>query len=990
MADEKLVVLTELTTPTGADKTYVVDVSDTTDSPEGTSKQMRLDAYTNPEGIARYDAVTDLPATGVVTTSYKVTADPTPANNGFYTWTGSAYTQDAGLYGGSIVLGDTEAVSGDTTRTYLDDADLPYLSPLLEIGLNKFDKTQTTTDGFFINTTTGALSVQANGKVSYYIPIESSTAYFINGRNAGSSVSTMAFYDVSFVLLSPLGANYTVARNATFTSPATAKYMRFTVAYAGVGDVNSVMLNLGTTGVTLEDYTKQLSNYYKKSEVDAKDTIIDDKIIVLDNVLTKNLFNKTDLVDGFINVSSGAIAGGIPAENFQTANYIPIDSSTDYFISGRLVNANVQTMAFYDVSFVLLPPLGANYTVGYNSTFTSPATAKYVRFTVSYSETPPNVDDIQLELGTEQTTYVDYSVTEKIPQVKIPELDLVSELITIKNSDKITIFGNSFSEAYGFHKKHYLDSLSMFSDYQFRNFSEAGDDLLGILARIRDNESRFGTVTIDDFGSTYGIIACLTNNEATSALNADTFYENNKKLANAIETLGAKPILSTEHKMPNQIHLAALKRLQNEQGYMFMDWGRTSNKLYNNDFFTPFWQSQHPGTRTNWLWVNGMKPYLDTLPRVERGLKIFRIRNESGLGSINDLIYENNIDRAILFDELVIGQLELTEATEKYFDRLDTGSALYATNADEYLSLQKFTEVAIGDYCLTEVVTPYDSENLTYFKLNFTGSGVTKVYVKKTLGLLAYLPSDGTNGTYQANFDNPVGEWYELTLTADSTFGFSVEVPSTLFKEAVNFDKLSFLFEGTSIALKNVSAECNGVKQKIRASKQLTEKQVGTELLTDILLDNGTTWTSIATVPSYTPIVNINDAGESESLPSGITTVREIYNTDFLQQSLSTVLDGYDNTNVQIRILARYFPTYISSDLLWASSDIVRESYDCANLTVYIKNGSNDEVKVAEEPIGLYWREFIFNTVLEDGSNDIIIKSLINTLQVAKVTVQEI
>ena len=123
MADEKVVELTALTAPVGADITYVVDISDTTDSPEGTSKKMRLDAYTNPAGIARYDAVADLPVTGVVTTSYKVTADPTPALNGFYTWTGSVYTQDSSLFGGAVADGDTEGVDGNTVYDVFADLD---------------------------------------------------------------------------------------------------------------------------------------------------------------------------------------------------------------------------------------------------------------------------------------------------------------------------------------------------------------------------------------------------------------------------------------------------------------------------------------------------------------------------------------------------------------------------------------------------------------------------------------------------------------------------------------------------------------------------------------------------------------------------------------------------------------------------------------------------------------------------------------------------
>jgi len=65
------------------------------------------------DGVERYDAVADLPGTGVATTSYKVTADPTASNNGFYSWNGSSYDKDADLYNGDIAVGETEAVTGD-------------------------------------------------------------------------------------------------------------------------------------------------------------------------------------------------------------------------------------------------------------------------------------------------------------------------------------------------------------------------------------------------------------------------------------------------------------------------------------------------------------------------------------------------------------------------------------------------------------------------------------------------------------------------------------------------------------------------------------------------------------------------------------------------------------------------------------------------------------------------------------------------------------
>ena len=63
---------------------------------------------------AAYSTLVDLPATGVAQVLYRVTNDSTASNNGYYTWNGSSYTKAADLYNGSVAVGETEAVSGDT------------------------------------------------------------------------------------------------------------------------------------------------------------------------------------------------------------------------------------------------------------------------------------------------------------------------------------------------------------------------------------------------------------------------------------------------------------------------------------------------------------------------------------------------------------------------------------------------------------------------------------------------------------------------------------------------------------------------------------------------------------------------------------------------------------------------------------------------------------------------------------------------------------
>ena len=554
---------------------------------------------------------------------------------------------------------------------------------------------------------------------------------------------------------------------------------------------------------------------------------------------------------------------------------------------------------------------------------------------------------------------------------------LISKNITIKNSDKITIFGNSYTEGYTMLKKHYIDILSMFSDYQFRNYGKSGDDLLRILARVRSNNTAFGNVPLSEFGTTYGIIACRDNNTETYNLDIDTYYENAKKLAIAIETLGAIPILSTEHQKFNYL-FNSFERLSRERGYLFMNWATFANKSFNNNYFQPLWHSNHPATRTTWLWANGMRKYIDSLPRPKQSIKLFRVRSSIDTASLRNMLYETINDRAKIYEEFIIGSTVLTSATDKYFDRLQEATS-YSQVASEYLSLQMKTSVTAGSYMMGEFILPFSSTDLTSVTVNVNITGLSNVYIKKTMGLTKYLSSVGTDTTYLSKFKDPVGEWTELSIVDGK-----IEIPSSYFINSINFDKFSLLFKGTLLAISDISVDCTGYKEKTTIKTPLLLSKSGTELLTSTLLDDGTNWNSINTYTKVVPQVGVDNS--TELFPSGITTVRSLSSGEILSQSMSTVSDDYLDTKVQIKILCRYFPTYVSTDALFATSVILRGSFDCAKIEIGLET-SGINVKCGEELVGLYWQEVIVEGVLDYRGNILKIKSLDKTIQIAKVSV---
>jgi len=741
-----------------------------------------------------------------------------------------------------------------------------------------------------------------------------------------------------------------------------------------------------SNGTHILPYTSYDSAHIANEIIDNNDIIKDlqDTSVQLVKSYSRNMFNKSAASGGYLGSSSGEVSNTDISESAHS-DFISVVSGNSYTISGRDVS-NTRCIVFYDVDKNILPAIGDNYEdVPLNGTIIAPSDAVYVRFTLRY-DSVGTFDNVQFEDGDVSTDYVAYGykfiVDDKY--INFPEVKSVAELtshITIENSDKIAVFGNSYTEGYTMRGKHYLNNLSMFSDFQFRNFGRSGDDLLEIMDRIRKNYTWFGDVPVREWGITYGIIACRDNNGATYNINIDTYYENTKKLALEIEALGAVPILSTEHQNYDYL-FNSFQRLSHERNYMFMDWGKFAYKSMDGNYFDPIFKAGHPATRTSWMWVNGMRKYLDTLPKPKQGIKLFRVRDNIDVSNSDNLLYETIYDRAKIYKELEIGNTALTADTEKYFDRLQEDT-VYESTLDEYQKIQHKQSVQIGDNLLAEIIIPYTSDNVTSVDIAVNFVGVTNVYVKKTLGLTAYLPIDGTDDTYQANFENPVCEWFELEIL-DGT----VTIPASIFKDAIVYDKFSLLFRGSAITISDISVDCTGTKLKILNKSSLCKKTNGIELLTDNLLDDGTAWEDIENVTSVAQVSSYADSNVKEHYPSGITTVREIDINTVLKQQLLEVDDDYEYKIAKVKILCRYFPEYASDDTKAANSLIKRGSYDCADLKVAIDYTYRDKlVQIAKEPVGLFWQEVVVDTIIPTHTNNLVITSADLPIQIAKVSV---
>ena len=779
----------------------------------------------------------------------------------------------------------------------------------------------------------------------------------------------------------------------------------------------------------------------------------------------KNLFNKEDVINGYINSTTGILtpSGG------KSSNLISIKAGEIYHISRPDIEYT-GCVRFLDENGNIFKPLkldGTEWTAfepgmgdSGNSIFEckckAPATAKYIQFTIifNYSGTPyGNIENTQLEIGPDYTGYEPYSFKKVLPYIELPK-ELLEQLgnesseeriINIENSDKIGVFSTSFMNGYSMRNHHHINNLSMFLDYIFYNYGHSGDDELENLDKLEQNLTWLGTVPPSKWNIKYGIVMHQENSGALRAANSDTIYENSKKLANAIKSLGGLPIFSTEHDVDYAYYQGAIQ-LCNEEGYMFMHWGTLAKKLFNT-IFAPFWYNSHPATRTGWMITNGMLPYLQSLPRPTQCIKLFRVRESIDTTNLQNLVFEDLYTRAQRYIELTCGVSALTQATEKYFDRLDTTGKVFENVNDEYQYLQNKQAISFGNFAMINLILPYTKVGLKKLILYFSGTGVSNVYIQKirqinnplpvtryvafgiTQGANLIQPGDTftitegvyndnikgnyivsgiidgmlitttnssgktTSGTdtpiiisnnfdvsnvilsgsydypsydYMSRYKQPLGEWIDVTSEQLEDRGFEL---TNYIDTCLNFDSVAILLKGTNISISDIFAKVIGSELKTIHNIPMIKRQKGESLITDSLLDNNTSWEGISDITNYDNTQTISTADSSyESLPIGITTVKEFQQGQFIKQSiLSSVLNNNEYgepIKIQIRVIARYFPKYIDNDTKWTTSEITEQSFDVARLAIYFGNTSTttNPTKIAEFNVGAWWNEFIAET----------------------------
>jgi len=379
-------------------------------------------------GVIVYETLLELPATGVINTSYKVTNDDVlSSNNGYYHWSGSAYVKDADLANGIIESGNTDAVSGSVVYGYTG-----------KFGTGKVKNTNSILIDNYINPS-GVLSTQVSFKVKSY-PCSVGDDLVVAGICSGA-VAQHAFYsDSELTTLIEVGDDNGISSvvneiNYIVKVPASANYIALTEKTA---EGEMFCYDLAGSQNVLED------------------------IIAENN--TNNSENKTyqTLNTSFTTISSSYLSNtGVLTSlvNFEVKKYAVIEG--DYYKIDSYNDGDIAVYAFYsDIGLTTLVELGEVF-VGvdsFNGIIKVPTGATY--------------------LGTTTRTGASQWYTNTYVQNNVDvDLTIINETLSDLSNKIINAYGDSLTFGAGGGGTTYLNVLEglLGSDYSYNNLGVGGE-----------------------------------------------------------------------------------------------------------------------------------------------------------------------------------------------------------------------------------------------------------------------------------------------------------------------------------------------------------------------------------------------------------------------------------------------------------------------------------------------------------------------------------
>lgn len=366
--------------------------------------------------------------------------------------------------------------------------------------------------------------------------------------------------------------------------------------------------------------------------------------------------------------------------------------------------------------------------------------------------------------------------------------------VTLKNSDRIAAIGDSLTgNLYSLKDKSYLSKLSLFSDYNWENYAATNETYKDNLDRIRKNTPTYhDSLGWKDFLPKYALLISYLNDLKYETY--DQYFDDLKSIIQNVRAYGAEPLIATQYDESLGTGLTVgLKSIAEQYDAKFINI-LPKTKMFNTKY-SPWWNGNNPGTRTNEILSETIEKFINNLPRPRQSLKIFRKRDSFTVGTVDDLLFDTNIQRASKWKEISIGHTCLSTASAKYFDDIDGTPTLETQKINsEYLKLQNKESISFSNYGLVDAIIPANTRNLKELALNITDPTV-QVFARNVQGT-SY---EGTT-KYQAFSPSStmptltVGDRYTSNIPAFSGIMFTVagvwnnQIMMTPFNPNITFE----------------------------------------------------------------------------------------------------------------------------------------------------------------------------------------------------------
>lgn len=551
-------------------------------------------------------------------------------------------------------------------------------------------------------------------------------------------------------------------------------------------------------------------------------------------------------------------------------------------------------------------------------------------------------------------------------------------------TDKLLMIGPSYQNGhYNIVGKSAWSKVSLFSDFNFENYSYSGHTIAELLARLRsDIITGYAPVHPKSMGLTYVFIAEGYNSFNEGVTFAD-YQEDIRQMIETVKSLGAIPVLCSEWQPVYDASAhSTYKALAEQLGVDYLDMVPRTLRMVNGTPYNNFWEApsttRHVGTRTNAVLADTFEQFVKTLGRPANSMKLFRKRGTITVTDINaDLMFRDKYERAQRFKEIYMNQVAFTAATEKYYDELTSGAGSYNQNEvtqSEYLRMQSGSTISLGDYALLDIIIDATEKNIDRFELKLSDPNL-QVYVKD-----AFKAPYGADG-------KSVCLWTEITGSGGVFALNPAELPGK-----VHFDQLTFLLHKSGgITISEPKVKWWGEAGKPIYPVEVWPAATGAELLNvtkfaTISGNKATGWDDVG--GTITP-----SSDATYQLPYDITHFITVDQTKKVVQTLNYAVDNFEDIEVEIRVTPRYFPAIFASSGAYPSGAPINEdTFDWRKVVVELIDPSGAFPVIYADKIGLWWNEVVFRAVLPMRVNpmDIQISCADGEFQLAKVSVKRV